>query len=184
LSANCSNTTNTANILYHPLSALFVSAATSGTCVRALLPLTQHIPSPNTTAYLSHALLMFAPNETLASKVQQTLESPNDSQGSPSAKTEKCTSQTATSPWFRSPSYWNSLSKVYLTGTALREFERRVSKAAQRVWTPHLSTNPSSGPGTKTLKQFARHGGPDLTHLRAVSTGRVPDRVRTDRVLW
>ncbi|KAK3304811.1 uncharacterized protein B0T15DRAFT_363760, partial [Chaetomium strumarium] len=59
------------------------------------------------------------------------------------------------------PEFWDNLSKVPLTRRALRELDRRNS------------TQPALGPAvpavcTAYLARFARHGGPDLRHLRAV----------------
>ncbi|KAK3304692.1 uncharacterized protein B0T15DRAFT_250724 [Chaetomium strumarium] len=57
------------------------------------------------------------------------------------------------------PEFWDNLSKVPLTRRALRELDRRNSArpapgpAAPAVYTAHLA-------------RFARHGGPDLRHLR------------------
>ena len=72
--------------------------------------------------------------------------------------------------------FWGTLSKVWLTPRALREFDRR--NAAQKctsdlelrgrttsfVDIPHLS--PAC---LKKLKRFARRGGPSLVDLRSVS---------------
>ncbi|KAL2262699.1 hypothetical protein VTK26DRAFT_406 [Humicola hyalothermophila] len=57
------------------------------------------------------------------------------------------------------PDFWENLSKVPLTRRALRELDRRNS------------TRPVPGPAapavyTTELARFARHGGPDLCHLR------------------
>ncbi|KAL8904592.1 MAG: hypothetical protein Q9171_006997 [Xanthocarpia ochracea] len=90
-------------------------------------------------------------------------ESPEDP---PSAKRTKLTSEAGTYRWHRTPSFWNRLSKVHLTRGALREFDHRTSRAEQPVSIPRFSTNTSFGPGTKSVKRFARHGGPDLTHIR------------------
>ena len=116
-------------------------------------------------------------NKPSAKKRQRdTLESlPKDSpEDSPSAKREKRTSEAETYRWHRPPSLWNRLSKVHLTRGALREFDRRSSRTEQLVLTPRSSINNTSGPGTKNVKRFSRHGGPDLTHIRGVSSVRVP----------
>src|SRR2546421_2222 len=123
---------------------------------------------------------MFVLNEDLPSKKRRrdTLEClPKDSpEDSPSPKRKKRTSEAETYRWHRTPSFWNRLSKVHLTRGALREFDRRTLKAeqpVQTVLTPQSSIN-TSGPGTKSVKRFSRHGGPDLTHIRGVSSVRVP----------
>jgi hypothetical protein len=121
---------------------------------------------------------MFVLDETPRSKKRQrdTLESlPQDCpEDPPSAKRRKRTSKAGTYRWHRPPSFWNRLSKVHLSRGALREFDRRTSRAEQPVLTPRSSINTSSGPGTKSVKRFSRHGGPDLSHIRGVSSVRVP----------
>ena len=67
-----------------------------------------------------------------------------------------------------SPGFWNHLSKVHLTQGALREFERRT--APQRPPVPNTVLATSTESGTRWLQRFSRHGGPDLTHIRGVST--------------
>jgi hypothetical protein len=73
---------------------------------------------------------------------------------------------------FRVPLVPN-VSKLWLTRRALKEFDRRNQenrcspRAIPSTWTDNLyatAKNPSN-----QLKRFARHGGPDLRDLRAVS---------------
>jgi hypothetical protein len=60
-----------------------------------------------------------------------------------------------------SPEFWDNLSKVWLTPRALRELDRRnKAQPSPRFAVPELYA-------TK-LARFARHGGPDLRHLRGV----------------
>ena len=64
-------------------------------------------------------------------------------------------------------SFWDNLSRQWLTRRALREFDRRT------VW-PTVPVPPSRT-GKKNinlakLKRFARHGGPSLSDLRDVSS--------------
>ena len=117
---------------------------------------------------------MFVLDETPRSKKRQrdTLESlPKDCpEDPPSAKRRKHTSEAGTYRWHRPPSFWNRLSKVHLSRGALREFDRRTLRAEQPVLTLPSSTNAPSGPGTKSVERFSRHGGPDLTHIRGVSS--------------
>lgn len=77
--------------------------------------------------------------------------------------------------------FWNTLSKVWITPRALREFDRRnaaqISK--QRRTTddlkprsrkrPFVDTSYLSAAPPKDLKRFARRGGPSLVDLRSVS---------------
>jgi hypothetical protein len=126
---------------------------------------------------------MFVLDATARSKKRQrdTLESvPKDSpEDAPSVKRRKRTSEAGVVRGHRTPSFWNRLSKVHLSRGALREFDRRTSRAEQPVLTPRSNLNTSSGPGTKSVKRFSRHGGPDLSHIRGVSSVRVPHPSQT-----
>lgn len=88
---------------------------------------------------------------------RDTLESlPKDCpEDLPSTKRRKRTSEAGTYQWHRPPSFWNRLSKVHLSRGALREFDRRTSRAKQPLLTPRSSINTSSGPGTKSVKRFS-----------------------------
>ncbi|CAJ2508694.1 Uu.00g137200.m01.CDS01 [Anthostomella pinea] len=59
-----------------------------------------------------------------------------------------------------SPEFWDNLSKVWLTPRALRELDRRNSIR------PPMTTVTPEEVYSKDLARFARHGGPDLRHLR------------------
>ncbi|KAI0426085.1 hypothetical protein F5Y09DRAFT_76522 [Xylaria sp. FL1042] len=59
-----------------------------------------------------------------------------------------------------SPEFWDNLSKVWLTPRALRELDRRNSIR------PATEPTTSEDIHSKDLARFARHGGPDLRHLR------------------
>ena len=67
----------------------------------------------------------------------------------------------------RTPSsFWDNLSRQWLTRRALREFDRRT------VWPTVLVPPDQSGKENTRraqLKRFARHGGPSLDDLRAAS---------------
>lgn len=63
--------------------------------------------------------------------------------------------------FFPSPAFWDNLSKVSLTRWALRELDRRNDNNP-----PKAATAPAVR--TTDLTRFARHGGPDLRHLRGV----------------
>ena len=58
--------------------------------------------------------------------------------------------------------FWDSLSKLWLTRRALREFNRRNDAAAKAG---HYQLDNTRAP---SIKRFARHGGPDLGDLRGV----------------
>lgn len=62
------------------------------------------------------------------------------------------------------PKFWDNLSKVWLTPRALRELDRRNDTNSSTI-----KTTTPSGVTATTLARFARHGGPDLRHLRGVS---------------
>jgi hypothetical protein len=102
----------------------------------------------------------------------------NSQEDSSSAARTNDSSKADSYQWHRTPCFWNSLSKVYLTPGSLREFDRRTARVEQLVLTPHSSANPPSGLGTKSVERFSRHGGPNLTHLRGVSLVRRPARVQ------
>lgn len=59
------------------------------------------------------------------------------------------------------PGFRDGSSKVPLTREALREHNRRTSHLPNIIPPPAL---------TRSIKRFARHGGPDLTDIRGVST--------------
>ena len=64
-----------------------------------------------------------------------------------------------------SPAFWDSLSRVWLTRSALREFDRRTVEVVRPTpkYPPDLKGYP-----VKELERFARHGGPSLRDLRGV----------------
>ena len=67
----------------------------------------------------------------------------------------------------RTPSwFWDNLSRLWLTPRALREFDRRTEWPAAPV--PPKQTG-KEDINLAQLKRFARHGGPALGDLRAVS---------------
>ncbi|KJK75288.1 hypothetical protein H634G_09306 [Metarhizium anisopliae BRIP 53293] len=59
-----------------------------------------------------------------------------------------------------SPVFWDNLSKIWLTPCALRELNRRNSAYTLPILPEVYPTD---------LARFARHGGPDLCHLRGYS---------------
>ena len=61
-----------------------------------------------------------------------------------------------------SPAFWDRLSEIPLTARALRELDRRNKTTRPSV------NHPSPKVHTRNLGRFARHGGPDLRHLRGV----------------
>ncbi|KID93590.1 hypothetical protein MAJ_10453, partial [Metarhizium majus ARSEF 297] len=76
------------------------------------------------------------------------------SQSKPPSKKAKLTRESNFSPEF-----WDNLSKIWLTPRALRELDRRnKTQPSPRFPVPKLYPT--------QLARFARHGGPDLRHLR------------------
>lgn len=75
------------------------------------------------------------------------------------------------------PAYWDNLSKIWLTRSALRELDRRNGQklASRQSASNQLTQSPSEflyfcEPATvKAMKRFARAGGPDLSDLTGVS---------------
>ena len=81
----------------------------------------------------------------------------------PSAKRRKAESRRQN----RTPSrFWDDLSRVWLTPRALREFDRRTVRPVVPI---PLELSTLKETQIIKLKHFARHGGPNLTDLRAVS---------------
>ncbi len=91
-------------------------------------------------------------------------EPTTDSSPPPTPKRRKLENQRR----HRTPSsFWVNLSRVWLTPRALREFDRRTEWPAVPV--PPERTG-KEDIDLAQLKRFARHGGPSLDHLRAVSS--------------
>ena len=63
-------------------------------------------------------------------------------------------------------SYWDNLSKLWLTDDALQEFNRRTIRPTIPI-PPHRTGKEDIDPAK--LKRFARHGGPSLSDIRGVS---------------
>lgn len=74
---------------------------------------------------------------------------------------KKIKSSKSRSAWNYSPEFYNNLSKVWLTRRALRELDRRNNIQPPRKPTPPVVYSTD-------LARFARHGGPELHHLRGV----------------
>ncbi len=67
--------------------------------------------------------------------------------------------------WRYPPEFWKRLPTIYLTREALHELNR-----LNRLERNRTEEAPEPVKTTQTLAQYARHGGPDLTYLRGVST--------------
>lgn len=69
------------------------------------------------------------------------------------------------------PSFWDNLSRQWLCPSALREFDRRVDEQNNLSQPKDLRPLKVQHPRLEEyqqVKQFARHGGPDLGDLIAV----------------
>ena len=94
-----------------------------------------------------------------SNKAEPTTDSPPP----PTAKRRKLEIQQQ----YRTPSsFWDNLSRQWLTRRALREFDRRTVWTAAPVPPDRTS---KENIRLAQLKRFARHGGPSLRSLRAVS---------------
>jgi hypothetical protein len=112
---------------------------------------------------------MFVLEEPKSKKRRRSSPLPEDLGSQPIAKKQKFTSESRSQPGHRPPSYWNTLSKVWLTRGALKEFDRRhIQEAGQGCYPPIARSKSPTGQARQRLKRFARRGGPDLSHLRGV----------------
>ncbi|OAG34444.1 hypothetical protein AYO21_11396 [Fonsecaea monophora] len=114
---------------------------------------------------------MSVPDGSLPAKNRRrnTLRSPRRVQDTPSSlRRKKRTSEAEEYQW-PTTGFWNRLSKVHLTGAALREFDCRTLRAGVPVPTPQLNDD-ISRPRTKSVVRFALRGGPDLTHIRGYAS--------------
>ncbi|OAP55652.1 hypothetical protein AYL99_09804 [Fonsecaea erecta] len=116
-------------------------------------------------------------NEDLLSRKRrrgspQSLPTPSP-EDSPALKRKKHTHKDEAYRWHRPPGYWDRLSKVHLGRAALAEYDRRTLNAKQPLLISPSGIN-TPRPATKSVKQFSRHGGPDLSHIRGLA-------IRTDQ---
>ncbi|QSS53757.1 hypothetical protein I7I53_01118 [Histoplasma capsulatum var. duboisii H88] len=74
----------------------------------------------------------------------------------------------------QSPTYWDNLSKIHLTKSALNEFNRRdrSSRSPQKLHTPiiHQYLRPITRQFLKKILSVSKLGGPDLSDLRNYPT--------------
>lgn len=68
-------------------------------------------------------------------------------------------------------SFWDNLSRQWLTRRTLQEFDRRTAWSTTLV--PPRRTGKESIDLAK-LKRFARHGGPSLSDIRGVNFNKIP----------
>lgn len=119
---------------------------------------------------LPFALMLPLDKSSRQQKRQRDPDEPVTDDRLPAAKRQKPTPQVNTYSVHRPPSFWDTLSKIQLTGGALREFDRRtVQNELQQPIIPVSEGPLPTGPALQRLKRFARHGGPDLAYLRGVS---------------
>lgn len=130
------------------------------------------LTSSSTTSSLdpSSFPLMFVLEEPTSRKRRRTSQEPTDIAQLPGAKKQKSTSKNYVQCHHRPPSFWDTLSKVRLSRSALKEFDRRnIQETGQPCAEPIPITKVSAQRARQQLKRFARRGGPDLSHLRGVS---------------
>ena len=85
-----------------------------------------------------------------------------------SNSTKSSSTNSSPSSWDRAQrSYWDSLSRLWLTPNALREFNRRHS-LLQTSAPPDTQTLVTRKQCSTNISQFARRGGPDLSEIRNV----------------
>ena len=97
-------------------------------------------------------------------RLYREAEPTTDSLPPPAAKRRKLENQER----HRTPcSFWDNLSRLWLTPRSLQEFDRRTIWPAAPV-PPKQTGKEDINP--VQLKRFARDGGPSLGHLRAVSS--------------
>ena len=118
-------------------------------------------------------------NRTLSSehRFTQSEESNHCENQAKKRKHSSCTSSNSTkssstnsssSSWDRAQrSYWDSLSRLWLTPNALRELNRRHSLLQTRA-PPDTQTLVTRKQCSTDIVRFARRGGPDLSEIRNV----------------
>ena len=100
-------------------------------------------------------------SETLAKK-------PKHSSRTSSNSTKSSSTDSSSSSWDRAQrSYWDSLSRLWLTPDALRELNRRHS-LLQTSAPPDTHTLVTRKQCSTDIVRFARRGGPDLSEIRNV----------------
>ncbi|KIW36547.1 uncharacterized protein PV06_11201 [Exophiala oligosperma] len=123
---------------------------------------------------------MFALEEPKSRKRQRSSQSREDLEPEPIAKKQKPLSESRDLPRHRPPSFWDTLSKIRLSRSALREFDRRnIEEKVQPPCTLPPKVEYPTGRARLQLKRFARRGGPDLSHLRGLANlpPPIPDRM-------
>jgi hypothetical protein len=112
---------------------------------------------------------MFILEEPTSRKRQRTALEPTTDDQPPVAKRQKLSPEKKARSGHRPPSFWDKLSKIRLSRGALKEFDRRND---QTEYSPSLLPKPTTTSLPRQdlhkIKRFARHGGPNLAHLRGV----------------
>lgn len=95
-------------------------------------------------------------------RLEQSKRAGDSSQDTPNSSTRSSHSNFL-------PAFWDALSRTFLTVRALREIDRRNGLK--------FRSTESIAKGDRAitnLARFARHGGPNLSHLRGVGNSLVP----------
>jgi hypothetical protein len=112
---------------------------------------------------------MLALEEPKQRKRKRTSQEPADVEQVPIAKKQKSISESPIEPHHQSHSFWDTLSKIRLTRSALKEFDRRNTQEAFQPYSiPTPVAEYPTGRAGQRLKRFARCGGPELSYLRGV----------------
>ena len=122
----------------------------------------------NIDSTLMHAVQPAGPSKKRRRSVPLHLLSPEST--SQAAKRIKSLLTPVTHP-SRPLNFWATISKVRLSRGALREFEQRNSQIEKQASKPLFPVFNHTFVGSHLdLSRFARRGGPDLAHLRGVSS--------------
>ncbi|RMD44530.1 hypothetical protein DV735_g537, partial [Chaetothyriales sp. CBS 134920] len=103
-------------------------------------------------------------------KRQRDAASSADEQPSDALPARKRQKQTKEPRHRRSPRFWDGLSQVPLCRAALRELDRRALIHGPPPFASSALLPRTHIPQPEDLKRFARHGGPQLTHLRGFAS--------------
>ncbi|KIW40700.1 uncharacterized protein PV06_07877 [Exophiala oligosperma] len=118
---------------------------------------------------------MFVIDEAKSGKRRLSSQVLDDVQQEQATKKHKPSLKTRSEPQHRPPSFWDTLSKVYLSFSALKEFDSRtIQETSQQYCTFKPAAEHPQGQTLQRLKRFARRGGPDLSHIRGFASLALP----------
>jgi hypothetical protein len=89
---------------------------------------------------------MFVLEEPKSKKRQRSLTHSEDIELLPTKKKQKSASESRSQPRHRVSSFWNSLSRVWLTRVSVKGFDpRHIQEVGQRYYTPLPNSNSPNG---------------------------------------